>query len=385
MRRALGPRVVGRPLVCLAVSLAVCGCVKKHKPEPMTEVWLGERHAFGRLKKGGMASWGDGTTGALGTGVFADRPLPALTLSTDLPRALALGARHTCGIFGDDGVRCWGDGSRGQLGDGSTDAHAVARPSEARPMAGPDGAPLRARAIWARGDRTCVATKATNAAVCWGAGRGAPFEPTALKGASVVAIAFDDAGLCAALDAPREVRCTSSWAEGAGVTNDGGAGTHDGSVTTFLPNVAVTALVGGAAHHCALGPGPTLRCWGKNDRGQLGDGSFRDAPEPVTVTGIEEVAEVAAGDRFTCARTSRSAVACWGDNASSQLVSGTTEPRPTPSLVPGLLGVVQLVAAKDSACARLGDGGVRCWGKNDAGQLGDGTRQDHPVPMPVKW
>ncbi len=376
-RRASRPLVAGRSLVCLAVSFVVFGCVKKHKPEPMTEVWLGERHAFGRLKKGGLASWGDGTTGALGTGVFAVRPLPALTLTTDLPRALALGARHTCGIFEGDGVRCWGDGGRGQLGDGSIEAHAVARPSEARPVAGPDGKPLRARAIWARGDRTCVAAKPTNAAICWGAGRGAPFEHAALKGASVASVAFDDAGLCASLDAPLEVRCTSSWTDDVDPAK--------GDVTTHLSNVEVTELVGGGGHRCALGSGHALHCWGKNDHGQLGDGSFRDAPEPVPVTGIEEVVEVAAGDRFTCARTSRSVVACWGDNASYQLVSGTTEPRPSPSLVPGLIGVVQLVAAKDSACARLGDGGVRCWGKNDDGQLGDGTRQDHPVPMPVKW
>jgi alpha-tubulin suppressor-like RCC1 family protein len=89
-------------------------------------------------------------------------------------------------------------------------------------------------------------------------------------------------------------------------------------------------LQAGLGDTCALFKDGTAKCWGSNDRGQLGDGTTvaRSVPTRVKVTG--KIESLVSGDLHTCARFDDGSVRCWGDNRSGQLGDGTTEQRALP-------------------------------------------------------
>ena len=150
---------------------------------------------------------------------------------------------------------------------------------------------------------------------------------------------------------------------------------------TVVAGVAhATQVVVGGYHACALLTDAIVKCWGNNQAGQLGDGTTTLRPTPATVTGLSQVAQLTAGDGHTCALLKSGAVKCWGFNSAGQIGNGTTANALTPTLVPRLANVRQVVAGGIHTCARLADGTARCWGGNSSGQLGDGNRDGFAAP-----
>jgi alpha-tubulin suppressor-like RCC1 family protein len=80
----------------------------------------------------------------------------------------------------------------------------------------------------------------------------------------------------------------------------------------------------------------TVKAWGNNDRGQLGDGTGIRRLMPVTVTGLSNVVAIEAGDSFSLALLSNGTVKAWGRNDVAQLGDGTTTNRLMPVTVLGL-------------------------------------------------
>ena len=147
----------------------------------------------------------------------------------------------------------------------------------------------------------------------------------------------------------------------------------------------VTALATDGAHTCALTAGGGVKCWGRNDRDQLGDGTFSTHRMPVGVVGLSrDVIAITAGWQHTCALTTDGAVKCWGFNDTGQLGDGTTTSSTTPVNVVELSNDVTTVSAgHDHTCALTTGGGVKCWGHNWHGQLGDGTFVTRTIPVDV--
>lgn len=136
---------------------------------------------------------------------------------------------------------------------------------------------------------------------------------------------------------------------------------------------------------CAIDAADGLWCWGRNHRGQLGDGTTVDSSTPVAVVGLGSgVAAVAPGGDVTCALTAAGGAKCWGFNNHGQLGNGSTTDSSTPIDVFGLTsGVAAVAAGSSSACALTTGGGVKCWGYNVRGTLGDGTNTDSSIPVDV--
>ena len=87
----------------------------------------------------------------------------------------------------------------------------------------------------------------------------------------------------------------------------------------------VVALASGALLSCALLTGGSLRCWGQNANGQLGDGTTTSRAAPVAVSGLSSgVAAVSANLFLTCALKTNGSLRCWGDNSWLQLGSGSS-------------------------------------------------------------
>jgi len=145
----------------------------------------------------------------------------------------------------------------------------------------------------------------------------------------------------------------------------------------------VVEVAAGIRHSCALVENGWVYCWGRNQFGQLGDGSFVDSPTPVRVSGLTGVKQISLAFESTCAVRNTGRVFCWGSNNSGQLGDGTTMNRTTPVRVVALTDVTQVAAGRFHSCALRSSGRVFCWGSNSDGQLGDGTTTDRLTPVRV--
>jgi hypothetical protein len=123
--------------------------------------------------------------------------------------------------------------------------------------------------------------------------------------------------------------------------------------------------------------------WGSNALGQLGDGTTDNHSTAVRATGLDgvTVTATAAGWQHSLALLDDGTVRAWGANGDGQLGDGTTTDRSTPVAVSGLTGVTAIAAGDVHSLALLDDGTVRAWGFHGQGQLGDGstTRSSTPV------
>src|SRR5690606_38102354 len=150
----------------------------------------------------------------------------------------------------------------------------------------------------------------------------------------------------------------------------------------MLPSPVLELSLGGQ-HTCAILQDGGLRCWGLNDRGQLGYGNlsnFGDDELLATLPAISvpPVIDVAPGNRHTCARVGIGEIRCWGMNDEGQLGYGNTfEPVPELLLPGGAVAIGGTASGLEvglfHSCVTYVDGGVRCWGRNDNGQLGHGN------------
>ena len=135
------------------------------------------------------------------------------------------------------------------------------------------------------------------------------------------------------------------------------------------------SVAAGYSHTCALTTEGAVRCWGRNDDGQLGDGTFRDRNEPAPEVDLGERAQsITAGTSHTCALTESGAVRCWGSNTFGELGAAAhemcgenvpSECTSRPVTVSGLeQGAKQVSAGLLHTCAVTQNGAVKCWGSN---------------------
>ncbi|WP_394821337.1 RCC1 domain-containing protein [Pendulispora albinea] len=318
---------------------------------------------------------------------------------------IAVGGAHACAVMKEGFLRCWGRNDLGQLGDGT-------RANRLRPVR--LESPTRVTQVAAGGSTTCATLEDGAAITCWGELAGdtaslhdvaeiaiGPHQACARSKAGKVAcwgagrapvpvddldevhsIAVGGEHVCAILKEDGSVRC---WGK-----NDLGQ-LGDGTTMDRPKPVAVSGVRGaiqiatGAAHTCITTLDRTASCWGSNRYGQLGDGTRTDRPSPVPVDRLDAVRAVALGDGHTCARLYDGTLRCWGQNDSGQQNDGTHTDREVPGMISGLFDVQQLALGNGTVCARLADGAVRCWGRNEYGQAGDGTHEERPVPVTVRW
>ena len=146
----------------------------------------------------------------------------------------------------------------------------------------------------------------------------------------------------------------------------------------------VTQVAAGGSHSCILLDSGSIKCWGLNSSGQLGDGTTVSKILPTLVSGISTATQITAGDDHTCARLSNGTIKCWGSDSAGQLGDDVTlANKTTPVLVAGSSGVLTVSAGAAHTCAVISDNTVYCWGSNNHGQLGDATTTDRPTPVAV--
>ncbi|HIF99395.1 MAG TPA: hypothetical protein EYQ54_20630, partial [Myxococcales bacterium] len=302
----------------------------------------GNGHTCWISQAGEAECWGNNDSGQLGDGTLISRayPAPVIGLGVNPILAIGTGEAFTCAltIFGD--MLCWGDNAQGQLGDGTRIPSLVPTP-----VAGLGGTVES----FSPGRQHVCAVLTGGIAQCWGD------NATGQIGDN----SFFDRLLPANI---------------AGLSG------------------LVAAVATGYDHSCAVTTSADAFCWGNNDFGQLGDGTFIQRLQPTPVTGlsfsgtrIAFVQHIAAGEFHTCIGTPTGEALCWGDNTSGQAGNANLiTPATTPDLVVGLAGTVQAIeAGQEFTCALLDSGGVDCWGNNLDGQLGNGSTVNSFLPSGV--
>ena len=148
-------------------------------------------------------------------------------------------------------------------------------------------------------------------------------------------------------------------------------------------DVALTSISAGVWHTCGVSRDGDIYCWGSNDAGQLGDGTTSPRSAPVRVSGSATFRQVRAGSSHSCGITRAGVVYCWGGNAVGQLGDGSRATRTTPVAVSVGMAVGAIAVGRSHSCALTLDGTAWCWGQNDAGQLGDGSTTQRAAVVAV--
>src|SRR2546425_338952 len=245
----------------------------------------------------------------------------------------------------DGTVQCWGRNYSGQLGNGDGNLTNSPVPVTARGL-------TTATSV-VTGDAHTCALLGDGTVQCWGVGDSGQRGDGTFNNIASVPVA---------------------------VVGMGGAG--------HLTNALAVAARG--YHSCALLGDGTVRCWGRNVDGQLGDGTTAPlncspgsggSSTPVQVIGITSAAAVIAGGYHTWALLADGTAWCWGRSGDGQLGTGARAGAATAVPVTNLTGVTAMTAGFYHTCALLPNGTVWCWGRNDDGQLGDGTTMRRPAPV----
>ncbi|APV50553.1 hypothetical protein BWI17_13160 [Betaproteobacteria bacterium GR16-43] len=329
-------------LLVFAFLVSISGNAKAQDFTAAAYTTGGSLHTCSLTTSGGVKCWGGNGLNQVGAS-SPDRttPIDARNLVADVVK-LTVGANHNCVVLNTGAMKCWGLNNRGQLG---------------------------------------VGTNSSGLFVGLGSvvGIGA--------GSNVIAVATGDDHTCVILgaapgDGSGEVRC---WGLNAsGQLGDGTTTDRNSSVGVVGLAAPATAIAAGTSHTCALLVDATIQCWGGNAGGQLGNGSNAGSVSPVTVTwtGGGFPVKIAAAAESTCAISGTATLRCWGVNVDGRLGDGTTENRNVPTDVVGLAGLVDGVApGAFHTCAWRADGALYCWGRNASGQLGNGSFEDSTTPV----
>ncbi|WP_413613150.1 Calx-beta domain-containing protein [Bdellovibrio sp. HCB-110] len=338
----------------------------------VVQISQGNFHICAAMNSGGVKCWGGiNNNGELGNGTTTGSLLPIDVIGLADTKEISAGPNHTCALTNSGGVKCWGDNSFGQLGDGTDTTRMT-----------PVDVGLGGGAVHvASGGLHSCALMATGTVKCWGhnskgqLGDGTvthsktPVDVSGLTGA--IELTAGDFYTCA-LTNSGGVKC---WGDNfSGTLGDGTTTQKETPVDVNGLTSGVVSIAAGTYSTCALLGTGSIKCWGENFHGQLGDGTDgNNRTSPVDVVGLTESADqISAGQEYACARFISGSVKCWGKNSSGQLGDGTMEPKSTPVNVTAATGIASLSLGSSTTCAVLSDSRAKCWGVNSFGQYGNG-------------
>jgi len=395
---------------------------------PLTLVAAGNPATCAVFADGPLKCWGSNGTGELGLGDNNNRGANPGEMGQALPfvdlgknaRALsaAVGFSHACALLEGGGVKCWGYNGVGELGLGDTVTRGKTGGDMGDHLPAVDlGAGAAAKAIAAGASTTCAVLEG-GALKCWGFNyvgqlglgdivnrgdtsgtMGADLPAIDLgAGQSAKAVSAGEHHICVLL-ASGAVKC---WGQNnfgeLGLGDSVNRGGSTGEMGDALPAVdlglgqTAIAVATGYGHTCALLASGAVKCWGKNDVGQLGlgdkasrgdgPGEMGDALPAVDLGPGQSATAITSGSHHTCARLASGAVKCWGGNDLGQagfgdpLTRGDGPGEMGDALLPIDLGAglsaLGIRAGSVHTCAWLSTGAVKCWGWNQNGELGLG-------------
>ena len=301
----------------------------------------GGKHTLALRADGTVWAWGSNFNGQLGTGNNNDSLTPVLVTGLAGVKAISAGENHSLALKPDGTVWAWGDNSLGQLGDGSTNESNV-------PVQVPGLTDVVAISACVFHN---LAIKSDGTVWTWGynsngqigddttTDRLTPFQVPDITTAKDISggalhslVLLSDGTL-------------KAWGDNRnGQLGDGTNFQRNSPVDVTVLSGRVKALArssGGGRHTLVLMEDGTIKGWGSNASGELGIGS-NASPQmtAVTVQGLTGVKMVAQGGNHSMALLSDGTVKTWGHNMFGQLGNGTE----TDSNIPVDTGLVRIAS-----------------------------------------
>ncbi|NDI34413.1 RCC1 domain-containing protein [Chengkuizengella sediminis] len=303
----------------------------------------GLRHSFAMDEDGEIWAWGYNNYGQLGDGTTEDRKKAVSVELVDDDhnilsniQAITGGFQHSLATDGHGEVWAWGYNSYGQLGDGTTESKSNPVPV----LVDNEGNKLSNITAIAASSEYSLALDGNGEVWTWGRNDyGQLGDGTTKSKSNPVSVLVDD--------------------EGNKLSN-------------------ITAIVAGVEHNLALDGEGKVWSWGRNNKGQLGvDPSLGHSKVALMVEELNNIQAIAIGHEYSLALDDNGEVWSWGRNEDGQLGDGTLEDKftPVPVLVDNegnkLSNISAISAGYNHSLAMDDDGKIWAWGGNYYGQLGD--------------
>ena len=240
---------------------------------------------------GDLRCWGDNNTKPLGAGA-SGKMLPTIVNPGVKYKEISSGWYHTCGITTTGTLKCWGQNGSYQLGDGT-------QTQRSTPVVIDPG--VSYREIANGNYMTCGITVA-GGLKCWGTssyGIGDGFNsrsaPTLIDSGTLYKdVSVGTISTCA-LTIDGVVKC---WGGNFYGTLGNGTKTNSLSAVSADSGVNYNSLTKSGAVHitfCGITTNGSLKCWGHNGVGQVGDTTSTTKTSPTLIDGSEKYSYVSSG------------------------------------------------------------------------------------------
>jgi alpha-tubulin suppressor-like RCC1 family protein len=325
--------------------------------EDIEAVSAGNLHSLALRADGTVLAWGINDNGQLGDNTDTTRNVPVQVVDSDGSGnlsdvvAVAAGDKFSLALKSDGTVWAWGINDNGQLGNGTNlEAHL----------------PVQVLGVGGSGFLTGI-------------------DSIAVGGSFVLALGADGNVFSWGNNSNGQLGNNTIISESAPVEvlNESGSAPLDG----------VKMVKCGTSHAIALKTDGTVRSWGNNDKGQLGDNSATERHLPVQILNsfgggnLQNIVSVGAGYRHSLAIDSGGFGWAWGYNGTGQLADNTIAEKylPTEILDSSGTGNLQdmkfITGGEGNSYAFQNDGTVWTWGDNLNGQLGNNTTTGSRLPL----
>ena len=295
------------------------------------EISSGWYHTCGITTTGTLKCWGLNNQYQLGDGTQIKRSILVVIDPGVSYKEIATGFTMTCGITVAGELKCWGTNNSG-IGNGFY--------SRSTPALIDSGTSYQKVSIGA--NNNVCATTSTNALKCWGPNHHGQvgdlttttrLTPTLIHSGTLYKdISIVAASTCA-LTIEGVVKC---W--GANVSGTLGNGTTISSLSAVIADSGVnynslTKSGAGTSTLCGITTNGSLKCWGSNGYGQVGDTTSTSKTSPTLIDGSEKYSYVSNGNSSSCGVKTNGEIKCWGNGNSKILGSDYYGYLLTPSLV----------------------------------------------------
>lgn len=303
------------------------------------QVVAGDHHVCTIDKTGGVWCWGDNSGGQCGSAAPKLVLVPTKVANVSGATHISAGKEHTCVIAGaKKTLWCWGQSQHGETGT------VQAAGNDLLPHA-INASPAGLQGVAVGTDHTCVIT-ATGGVACMGWNEHATLGPLAGSGdqPTLTAVGFTQSNLLTGITRLR-AGPAATWAiQGAtGATFGWGTGLygHAADVAPFqakasplfeLPKIKLSTVALTTDHMCRLAtPSGKVACSGSSKTVALGVDDAQSVEDPVEISGLTAVIDIATGPQMTCSLRADGAVFCWGPQQGGNLGSGVQESAESPS------------------------------------------------------